>query len=142
MATPNLYNAERHRVIVESVREGNFRETAAAKAGVSSVTLRNWERAGARGKEPYVQFATDLDQAEAEAESTMLSSLKAAGLADWRALAWVLERRGAKRGWAPKNQIELSGSLSVEATPEAAARLVREKFRPPSKGTDDPDGSD
>lgn len=92
---------------VDIVRRGNFRETACAQVGITSRTLRNWLSAAAKGDERYAQFVAELDAAEAEAESTMVLAVRKAGLSDWRAAAWYLERRGAKR-WGFKAQVEFS----------------------------------
>jgi hypothetical protein len=118
--------------ILERIRAGAYRETACAAAGIGSRTLRDWLRKAAHSKScgvetKFTEFADRMDEAEAEAEHTELDFIRRAGSDDWRAAAWILERRGAKR-WGIKKSIELSGGLDVSATPEAAARLVREAF--------------
>lgn len=116
---------------VDIVRKGNFRETACAQVGITSRTLRNWLSQAAKGNRRYTGFVRDLDNAEAEAESAMVVSVRKAGMSDWRAAAWYLERRGAKR-WGFKAQVEhsveeeLSRYLDVieqELGSEAAARI-------------------
>ena len=71
MGRPTKLTPEVHQRIVLSLKAGNYRETAAADAGVDSKTLRNWMKRGARGgatNEGYRAFAADVLQAEAEAE--------------------------------------------------------------------------
>lgn len=97
--------------ILSELRAGNFRETAAAAAGVSSRTLRNWLRAAAEGKDPvYVDFARKLELAEAVGETKDVRRLAAAGGEDWRSVAWRLERRHPKR-WGHRLNITLTEEL-------------------------------
>jgi hypothetical protein len=124
--TPEL--AER---MVGLVRRGNFREMACAQVGVSSRTLRNWLSAAAAGDARYIDFALKLEQAEAEAEDLLVVSVRRAAMKDWKAAAWLLERRGAKR-WGFKAQVEVSVEeelariidvIELELGGEAAARV-------------------
>jgi transposase-like protein len=91
--------------IVALVRRGSYRETACAAVGVSSRTLRRWlqrARDGGPHSQRYKRFAEAVDRAEAEAESIAAAAIIQAGKEDWRALAWILERRGPQR-WNPKH---------------------------------------
>ena len=82
---------------VELVRRGNFRETASAQCGIDSRTLRGWLSKAAAGDERFQQFVSDVDAAEAVAEGVMVGALYRAAETDWKAAAWLLERRGSKR---------------------------------------------
>ncbi len=93
--------------ICKLLRAGNFRETACAAAGVDARSLRNWLKRGAAGEEPFRKFSEDLDEAEAAAEGTLVVKIQKGALEDWRAAAWLLERRGSKR-WGYKAQVEHS----------------------------------
>lgn len=81
-----------HARVVALMTAGNYLETAAAAVGVDPRNLRHWLRKGARGVEPYKQFAADVERAMGEAETAALAMLRAHGRKDWRALAWWLER--------------------------------------------------
>lgn len=50
-----LYNQARYDLVVEAVRKGNYRTTAARIAGVSPWTLRSGSKRGDRvgGRDPY-----------------------------------------------------------------------------------------
>ncbi len=94
-----------------SLRLGNFRETAAAAAGVSSRTLRNWLRLAAANKDPvYVKFAKALELAEALGETRDVAKMAKAGGEDWRSIAWRLERRFSKR-WGQHINISLTEEI-------------------------------
>src|SRR5579884_1213750 len=91
------YSAARHKRIVESVRAGNYRSTAAKLAGISSSALSHWLDKGAAGEEPYAALFDDIETAEAEWEAEHLANIDAAANSrkpgTWTASAWQLERR-------------------------------------------------
>lgn len=116
---------------VEIVRRGNFRETACAEVGIDPATMRRWLREAAAGDKRKQKFVAKLDEAEAEAEDVMVIAIRKAALADWRAAAWYLERRGPKR-WGFKAQVEhtvegelqrILDAIERELGPDAAARV-------------------
>ncbi len=59
------------------------------------------------GESPYVLWLERMDSARAYAEATLVSSIYQAAANDWKAAAWLLERRAAKR-WHLQSKIELS----------------------------------
>ena len=94
-------------LILAAVSVGTTLESAADLAGVSPQTVREWRRRG-KGQddrpatEPYTTFAKLLDKAEASFEIKALGALeKAARNGQWRASAWLLERRFPGR-WGRK----------------------------------------
>jgi len=101
--TPALANK-----IVALVRNGNFRETACAAAGIGSQTLRDWLKMGARGREPYKTFSFELDEAEATAEALGVGAILSQAKKDFRAATWWLEHRFQER-WGGKQRVELTG---------------------------------
>lgn len=137
--------------LLNSLRAGNFRTTACAAVGISTQTLRNWVDRARAGEEPYADFVADLEQVEAlaEVETANVIAMCARGevpkdkdgnvipeeerpFRDWKAAAFLLERRGARR-WAPTLKSELTGKdgealIPAEPSPEAAAALLRLAF--------------
>ena len=137
--------------LLNSLRAGNFRSTACAAVGISTQTLKNWEERAHAGEEPFADFIADLEQVEAlaEVETANVIAMCARGevpkdkdgnvipeadrpLRDWKAAAFLLERRGARR-WAPTLKSELTGKdgeplIPPEPSPEAAAALLRLAF--------------
>jgi hypothetical protein len=121
-AKPKLTPAVRAR-ICNYVRAGSYFETAAAAAGVSGRALRYWLRAAAEARENdeknrYTDFAEALELAQAQAEVREVGIITRAGAKDWKAAAWLLERRHSRR-WAESPRHE-----SDESRPEEI-RLVR-----------------
>lgn len=112
------------------LRRGLYRETACATVGISSRTLRLWLRRGAEGgphSARYRRFAEAIEKAEAEAEGIAAAAIMKAGMDDWRALAWILERRGRQRYSARHASKE-----SNEEAPAALADLLALGF--PERG--------
>lgn len=119
--------------ICRYISAGSFRETACAAAGIDSRTLRKWLKKAvdddARGEETdHTRFRDAIDLAGAAAEARDVAHITKAGAEDWRALAWILERRGAKR-WSFKaaelaagGAEDRTGAVNVIVcpTPEAA----------------------
>jgi hypothetical protein len=108
--------------IISLVRGGNYAETAAAAAGVSVHSLRNWmkqagdiERRMAEDptytmtpdEETLVGFFTAVEQAKAEAESRDILLIGKAATKDWKAAAWRASHRAPER-WG-RNLVEVSG---------------------------------
>ncbi len=104
------------------LQRGNFRETACAAAGVDARTMRNWLKRGAKGEEPFREFADALDLAEGEAEDALIVRINNGALDDWKAAAWLLERRGSKRwGYKATVEHEAAGTLADLLTVVAGA---------------------
>jgi hypothetical protein len=72
--------------VLDEVRKGLPLKTAATLAGISEDTLQNWRNTDAR-------FAELLEQALAESEAALVAGIQAAAAKDWRAQAFLLERR-------------------------------------------------
>jgi len=133
--------------ICRTLRRHAFRETAIACAGVSPYVVRNWIRAGVKDQQegantPEARLVSGMDEAERIAESELIDGIQERGLnpftrsrstrtddkgnsfdsetlepPDWKALAWIAERRGAKR-WGIKKHLTV-------AIDEDRARLLR-----------------
>lgn len=102
--TPRL-TLEVQEKICESLREGVSREGAANLAGFSGPTVMHWLRDGLKDPEgPYGAFATAYTDAEAELELSAVKRI-VIGKSDWRALAWLLERRFPTR-WGNRTVVE------------------------------------
>lgn len=72
--------------ILEGVAGGLPIDVAARAAGVAPSTVRSH-------RDRHREFATALDAALATAKSSMLAHVRNAAPKDWKAAAWLLERR-------------------------------------------------
>lgn len=81
-------------VIVDGVRSGLAWPVAAALAGVSRETFRDWEKRGEQGEEAFKTLLDRLEVAEAELEMELLSAIRAAATNGERGAAvWLATRR-------------------------------------------------
>lgn len=122
LAHGSLFTSERRSKIVGAVRGGVFRFEAAEQAGVSERTLVRWMARGRESLEAfdreevdelddYANFVLDVLQAEAESNGEIVKEIrKASKGGDWRAGAWLLERRNPRRfGSASRVKIGIEG---------------------------------
>lgn len=83
--------------IVTLLAAGAFLETAAATAGITSRTLRNWLRYAREGDERFQPAAAAILEACAAFEHVLIERVRWAADTDWKAAAWLLEKRFPKR---------------------------------------------
>jgi len=106
--TTSKLTRDRHRKIVDMVRLGNFRIHAAAAAGISERTMKNWMARGTKenAAEPYREFAEDVLKAENAAICTAVMNIQEAAQDDWRASAWFASKKAPEQ-WGDKQVLEL-----------------------------------
>jgi len=73
-------------LVCAALEEGASYELAAAAAGISYSTLNRWRK-------DDEAFATNIATAESRAARRWLGQIDQAASKDWRAAAWLLERR-------------------------------------------------
>ncbi|MDQ0417577.1 transposase-like protein [Croceifilum oryzae] len=106
---PEKLTPEIQQKIVDSLRMGNYIETAAAYSGISKSTLYDWLKKGAREENgKYKNFSDAVQKAMAEAEMRDVAVISQASKENWQASAWRLERKYPNR-WGRKTQHEISG---------------------------------
>ena len=106
---------------------------AAEIAGMSYDTLNHWQNRGANESAPleYRQFCQLLRRSQAVAMKVHVSSICDAAKRDWRAAAWMLERRFPEDFSKPQ-QFEHSGpggkplSPDVEVSHEVLVRMKKQ----------------
>ncbi len=128
---PSKLTPEIEQKILAFVRVGAAMEVACKAAGVNDKTVRRWREQGRAGKQPFASFLEKLESAEAEAECQALLMLHQAGrgfveeripgtdrtrkvqlTGDWRAKAFLLERKMARR-WGQKVREEVDRALAA-----------------------------
>jgi len=131
MAKPSKLNKDRKERLLESIAAGNYLKVACAYAGISYSTYRNWMVQGEQTtKGQYRKFFEEVNEAIAEAEVVSVARIKKAENRDWRAAAWLLERRHPER-WANTHRIQQEVDKQQEATLEALESKM------PAKSYDD-----
>jgi hypothetical protein len=114
---PTLCSEELADKIVKNLAAGSYLVTAAEAAGVSYHAVREWLIKARRDKEegnvdtPYVKFADVLKRAEHAAEQALVTRLNVAE--DWRAQAFLLERRHRDRWGKSESQQQATQVLVI-----------------------------
>jgi len=127
MGRPTSLTPEVQRAICASLRAGNYRETAAQAGGVDARSLRRWVERGEEGEEPFAEFLSAVQKAEAVAERRLLRSIRK-GVDGWQARAWILERRWPGR-WSGRVRVTVTDHVDqltakLKADPELHRKVL------------------
>lgn len=110
--------------ICDAIRAGNYIETAAAFAGVTSRVVRTWMAEGRKaqaGKKR--EFVDAVEQALAEAEVRDVAFL--AQSSDWKARAFKLARRFPAR-WGSRTEVQHSGHVDLRQAWQASTQMLEQ----------------
>ena len=123
MPRPTKLNAKRAHQICDYVAQGHTREVAAQACGIVSTTLYRWMKRGERQPDgPYGEFCRALKRADLEAELACLRQIQeAAQNGDWRAAAWMLERRYPEKWGRRRARRSWSGATTETTSPRATS---------------------
>ena len=83
-----------------AIRQGCTYEAGASAIGVSVMTIYHWLRLGkkaTRKNDKYLKFLKAVKKAEHERQQFLLAQILEASNKDWKAAAWLLERRDGFR---------------------------------------------
>ena len=121
--------------LLDNLREGMSIVAACTQAGISENTHYRWLEECEDG-----EWTEEVNAAKDFAEAVALSKLKTLGdeKADWRAYAWILERRYPDR-WGPKKEVDLNvGSTSDKGSEMVTAMIsqVQEELSPRDEDED------
>lgn len=99
MGRPGIssFTPETREKILNALRAGNYRVAACKFAGISVDTFGRWMKAGNAGEERFAEFAEQVKQAEAQAEASLVATIRKAAGDHWQAAAWLLERKYVTR---------------------------------------------
>jgi len=107
MARPTKLDDVRAQKILQCIRSGGSRASAAGLAGINPATLTDWMARGKSGEAPFDAFYAGIKAADAHAEQEMVGIVReAAKMGTWQAAAWWLERRRHKT-YALKRDMKL-----------------------------------
>ena len=116
---PTKLNAETSDRIIKALTAGSTKDVAAAAAGIAVPTFYDWLKRGeAEPGSEFSEFSKKVTRAIADAEMKLLSRVHNASAgkdADWRAAAWILERRHPER-WANIQRLQILLDEELERT--------------------------
>mgnify|MGYP001136552653 CR=1 FL=1 len=115
MARPTKYTPQTVARLLDGIRLGLTYRLAAAYAGIDYATFCRWRMR-------YASFATQLQEAEAHAAAVVMARIHHAAASDWRAAAWMLERRYPE-DFGPRQRLEQAVTVDVR---QAAERVAAE----------------
>ena len=107
--------------ILENIKTGMTIEAAALLAGVARSTYYNY-----REKDP--KFAEAADQASRFAEAVFLERIKQAAMdrVDWKAWAWILEKRFPD-DYGKRQELQVNTTASSDGTAEVLSMMEQIK---------------
>ena len=120
-----------HDRITEAVETGATYEVAAIAAGIHRDTFRVWREQGETDRAAglttiYSDLAAAVQDARARGEVELARKIRAHASLDWKAAAWLLERRHPER-WARREHVDLELTERAEprtVTPAGAERAA------------------
>jgi len=98
------YNSGVVDALVEILSKGITIQAACGYVGINKSTFYRWIQ-------EYPEFAAAIDATKFEVEARLLTKIEEQGNDDWRALAWILERR-YPQDWSLKRELELNVNKS------------------------------
>ena len=126
---PSIISEEIIDRILANLSVGNYVKPSVEAAGISYQAFRGWVLRGegdkAAGREtPFATLVDRLAHAQAAAEANIVGELRKAE--DWRAQAFILERRHRERWGKDEQQTKVAIQVQI---PEALAQHVLEAMR-------------
>jgi hypothetical protein len=94
--------------VLANLREGLTKEVACSQAGINSRTLYNW-------CEDDEELALEVQAAIDVSQAVLIKAVTSAAFTDWRAAAWMLERRWPG-DFAAKRDVEVSVNNKSDGT--------------------------
>ena len=118
-------NPELQKRFCHAVRLGMRYQDACRYVKISPGTFQSWTNRGAMGEQPFADFTSAVKEAETEGMLSCLESIERAHKnRDWKAAAWLLERR---HSWWPNHMIttvtEEQSSMDL-STEEGRAEVI------------------
>ena len=106
MARKSKKTDDRRETIINAIRDGNTRDTAARLAGIAPSVLYDWMATDS-------EFSECIEKADAEAEKTHVDNIKKqADKGNLTASIYWLKARRNKH-WNEKEQVEHSGDINI-----------------------------
>ena len=121
MARPTDCTPELTEALCAELKLGMAIRAACQHVGIDDSTYRKWMTRGENGEEPFVTFRTAATRAKAEGVRALVVTVRKAAASDWRAAAWILERREPDE-WS--RRVEVTGSEGGPVQVDLRAKIA------------------
>jgi len=109
MGRPSKLTPQVQKDICTAIELGATYEDASAYGGITYETFNEWRKAGAAARSGrFSEFSEAVTRAEAKGRISSLANIRAHAKKDWKASAWILERRDPD-GYGNKLNLKHSG---------------------------------
>tara|TARA_Y100000310_G_C20530898_1_gene738399 strand:- start:133 stop:570 length:438 start_codon:yes stop_codon:yes gene_type:complete len=139
MARPTIRTRAIEETILSRLVTGSTRRAACAEAGISYSTLYLWLSEGKKEDAPeeHKKFNLEVEEACARAEIRWVGAIEAqARNGDWRAYAWLLERRFPE-DWRQRKDLTIEAEVKSDGTAEVLGMMAQLQISLDSPGFED-----
>lgn len=119
------YVQEKIELICKAIKSGLTINNAARAAGVNPNTYYVWKKKGEAGIEPWASYWERVQLAIHQGEAVLANRIATASQDDWRAAAWMLERRHPEN-WSKQTEVNLKGQLNMNLSEMSDEQLKEE----------------
>jgi len=122
---------EKREKLLDNLRTGMSVDAACTQSSIHRCTYYRWI-------EEDEEFAEEVEAAKDFSEATLLQTIKYQGEAkqDWRASAWILERRFPDR-WGAKREVDVTVNNTANETDDIIISMIEQIAKPYEEVTDD-----
>ena len=99
--------------LLDAIAAGNYIHTACAAVGIGESTYFKWLERGRAGESPYREFMEALTRAEQQAIVSLVKIVRSHAIGDWRAAAFLLERR-QKKDWGRHETLDATVTTKLD----------------------------
>ena len=99
--------------LLAAIAAGNYIHTACAAVGIGESTYFKWLERGRAGESPYREFIEALTRAEQQAIVSLVEIVRSHAIGDWRAAAFLLERR-QKKDWGRYDTLDATVTTKLD----------------------------
>src|SRR5437773_3263998 len=99
--------------LLDAIAAGNYIHTACAAVGIGESTYFKWLERGRAGESPYREFIEALTRAEQQAIVSLVEIVRSHAIEDWRAAAFLLERR-QKKDWGRHETLDATVTTKLD----------------------------
>lgn len=125
---PTKLNDEVARKVCKAIKKGVPEQAAATAAGISYSVHKLWKQTGRTDREagldtPHSQYLAKVERAVGLSERDLVLAINKHGKTDWKAKAWILQRRFPERWKEEKTKVQV---LLTPASAEDRAKALED----------------